>query len=275
MVLAVWLTIAAAQTSECPTVREVEAEFARILPGTAAPDIELQQAADTLSVRCLAPDGSLLLNRTLAMQGSCAEKAKAAAVIVAAWASQAPLSENKVATPVKVTPAPVPLGLEVGVVAQAWLELTAPIRPGFGLWGDWFPHGGWLGLHAGVFAHTPIDAAFGPGQMHWYRLGGELGPVVKGDLGPVRLTFSPQWVLARFSAWGTGFDSVNTVTDWDGGAKASFRVGLFMHSRWHLFIDAHATLWARPRRLTIEGVDGTRSLSRWTFGLGIGAGARP
>lgn len=263
------IVIAVAALIDCPAPAAVESKLAALrAPGAVAPRYTLEVDRTDTAVRLTARDvdGGLWLQRELPSAAPCAELEDAAAVVLLAWEAQLPPADVPIPdVPVveaplpapEPAPAPLELGVRVSAAGQVWLSTASPT------WGATgaveLRLGRWAGLELGVMGQGQRELPLSTGRAVWSRFSVFLGPtfstqVLDGvDVGAsVALVGGPFWVT------GVGFQTGNTVLDWDLGAAVQAKV--LMPALWKVrpYIAVGGTLWMRRHLVEARTPDAQR-----------------
>ena len=239
-------------SATCPSAGEVQAELQGLLPegtGRAGEQAEVQPAEAGVRIALRSASGAAVGERILSEPGSCAELARAAAVILAAWEAETPSAAHpgelfgmRTTTP----PESWEFELALGAVAS-WSDAVAP--------GGWLsvsagPPGRWSGV-VSFLGTGSRDIALGPGQVAWRRWEAGVGP-------RVRLSRAPEWafqaeaVAAGLSLRGQGFDADGTALQLDPGARLSARVAWWWGPA-ALWLQLSLGGWLSSQRADVSG----------------------
>jgi hypothetical protein len=279
-------------SSTCPTAAEVsEALDGLIGP---APDrnpadhVELTSAAGATLVRLRSgADGAAIGERLLPATGSCAERARAAAVVIAGWHARLqgrPLAlapADGGATARAAGPA------RSGAPATAWRGVEADLL-GFAAMGDGAAA---PGLKAGVALRRPTGLVLrtalgftGPhglsiagGSGRWWRGAAGVGAGVRSEVGDGWVLESGgELVLSALVIRGHGFPETSGGTTFDPGAAFAVRLGRAW-GRATVFGLGGVSWWPRSQRVVVTGAAAAATLPRFegNVGLGVSWRARP
>jgi hypothetical protein len=252
--------------------------------GVSAPDApadvaELREEDGWFIVSLWRSSGEALGEKRLPATLSCAVRAEAAAVSLAAMEGQLVADTTLPLPPPVALPAPAAVASPTvaGVVASAppRPEARAPLVPelGAGVLASMTsagtalggrvelalgPEGGAWGLvlvGMGVGAHRTV---LQPGTGSWWRLGGELAMRGRVPLGGgVRVEPGAGVALTALAINGEGFPRNSGAVLFDPGGVACVR---FVPGAWRLrpWLEAAAAYWPRAHELTVSGVAGAQ-----------------
>jgi len=291
----VWIIVAVASgptaadlrvtgVTACPSPREVEQELAGLIgprEAESVPDlVELRDDAGSIVVALRRGSGEVIAEKRLDAGLSCAQRAAAAAVVVAAWEARpgsqaastlAVPAPAQVAPPTVVVthePAPRPIHLEPGVSLGLSLVGSTPtpaalVEVAFARTDAVIP--GVAALVVGSHS-TPV----GPGDGNWRRFG---LLATAGSRRSWSRTFAEARIgvaLTLLDISGSSFARNGSGLAFDPGIPIGARVGLRTAAiRW--WLDATVALWPRGQTLYLEGAPGSASLPRGEALLGLGA----
>jgi len=262
--------------SDCPSSRAVREALARLRPPPDWPDasVTIRASQDSLSIEL--GEGSSIM-RELAVGQSCADRASAAAFVIATWMDDLPAQ----ATRAPILSAERPTVPSTPDVARC--EIGAGLSAG--------ANGGWApGVHAEIIRRKPghhlgwqvnLDVlgphtvAVSHGNTHWMRT--SLGAGLHGRLEFARFFLASDVGLAGAytTAWGTGYTSNTTDGAFTWGPAAGLRVGL-PWGRSRLWIDSRARWWAKGDSVQIDSPSAawveSAELPRWEWQTSLGVG---
>ena len=291
-------------TTTCPPPAAVETALAGLTPSrdaVAAADVaELTGDSAQVVVSLRRATGELVAHKRLDANLSCAERARVAAVVIAAWeaklatppgdltlAETTNTNANPSAAPVaSASPQPPPVTVAV-VGGRDAQRPTASVRvePGVAL------HASLAGV--GVAPAGAVDLAFvrpdrsfvpalaafavgthatpvGLGEASWSRFG------LTAAVG-FRRTWHRPWIEARgggalslLRISGRSFPANATGTTFDPGVLVGARVGL---RTWPVawWLEAQVTFWPRGQVVYLDGAPGSATLPRAEGLVGLGA----
>ena len=294
--------IAVRGDSRCPTAPEVAAALAGLLPpgamtGAAREVVELSgQHSTSVSVRLTNAQNQVLAEKRLPESLSCAERARAAAVIVAAWEARfaapppidgppvqppplAPAPPRPAAPGASLTRAAPPLVAPAAVEVEAGAAVLASLAggglaPGIAL--D-------LGLSRGnarralgltAVAVGTHQEAVGSARGTWRRYGAGVDLRGGARAGAFDLQARAGVLLTALAVTGDGLPQIAGATLFDPGAlvglRARLRAGAL--APW---LEATAVYWPRMHDLYVRGTSFTAPLPAFESWLcaGVSLGA--
>ena len=292
-----WLLTAAMTVqgdSVCPRPDEVARALDSLLPpgdgGAIHGRAELVPDGPSVRLRLLRLDGTLLSERQLSTEASCAATAETVAVVLAAWVAQLqadmpyafemPLSAGKqadaeqpmVAAAVPPAPGPAPAArpwkgtVGVGLFASFQPATFAPAmaidvraRRADSSWG------GKLALF-GTGAHAQ---SLDPGSASWRRFGASAGILHQQSWRRLSLDEGIALMPALLFVQGSNYSEAHRTQTWDLGAEAGVRLGLAL-GRMEPWIAVGATGWLRSQVIEVTGIAQQRMLPRFEGQAGVG-----
>jgi hypothetical protein len=279
--------LAVTGATACPVAADVEAALTGLIPARApgsAPDVaELKEDAGSVVVSLRRGSGEPIGEKRLEPGMDCAQRARAAAVIVAAWESRLATP----ATPLVVQPPPPAPSPPVVVAAPATtlpyfennIEVGASV--GASMNGTTLaPAAAFEVAYAPAFARViPAAAALfvgghttsvGSGSATWRRY----GLIVTAAS---RRKWDGLWAEGRLGAAltvldisGSSFPSNDSGVSLDPGVDFGARIG----SRWRrvrVWLDGSIMLWPRGQEVYVQGTPGSATLPRGEALLSLGA----
>lgn len=306
--LALWLASAVLVEGDaaCPSPAAVQQRLAPLLPEVAGPHPDRARvdlsAAGAVTVTLYGPDGTLIGTRTLPAEGSCDERARAAAVILGTWESDVhpvferparptsasaggpraaqPAPSGSLSAPARSAAAPA----AVRTTPASATKVSAPWELGAGLLGGLT--GGALAPGAQVVAGLfPVRAwrvrlallgdgerslSVGSGRGRWSRWSAAVGPQVHvgGALWSVDAHASA--LVGWFSVQGEGFPVAYRGSGVDVGALAGVRLVGPGGKALRAWLSLEAARWLGRREVT-ELVAGEHvDVPRWSAFLSAG-----
>jgi len=277
--------------SACPRPDEVARAVDPLLSlgerGAVAGRAELVPDGPFLRLRLLRLDGTLLSEKQLATEPSCAAMAETVAVVLAAWAAQLqgdmpyafemPARVEQRATPeppvvAAPLPAPAPAARSwhgtVGAGLLASFQL-ATLAPGVAIdvraWRADGPWGGKLALF-GTGAHTQ---SLDPGSASWRRIGAAAGILHHQSWGSLSLDEALELVPASLFVRGNNYSETHTTQTWDLGLAAGIRLGLAL-GRLEPWIELGGTDWLLAQFIEVTGITQQKTLPRFEAQAGAG-----
>jgi hypothetical protein len=282
-------------TSRCPSAADVESALQGLIaprdPELAADRATLTDDGPSVIVALQRASGEAVGEKRLDGAESCEQRARAAAVVIAAWEARlaAPAQALVVVEPGPPAPGPGPAAVVAQSPSPPAMILPSPprlrVEPGVTVAAA--INGTTLAPAAAVdVAFTRPDAllipavgalvvgshtkAVGPGQGTWRRYG------LLATVGS-RTTWSATWFEARIGVAatlldisGSSFPSNGSGFSFDPGVPIGARFGVRTRPvRW--WIDAMVAFWPRAQTLFVSGDPGSTTLPRGEALLGLGA----
>lgn len=291
--------------TKCPTPAELSAALVGLVAPAAAPaspDVaELRAVAGVVSVRLVSAKGDVIAEKILPSSPSCAEKARTAAVVVAAWEARlragllgglsVPQPERAAPPPapppvvqVKVVEAPARPAVIVREVAPPPPPAPIQIEPGAAFLASVVSGE----LAAGVLAEAAFsrrDAGFavgvaglavgthattlGPGQGTWRRLGGVVDGRARSSFGAVGLELRAGVALTALSVQGRALPKPASATMFDAGALVGLR-GKLRSGSLAPFIEGTFAFWPSAHNLYLSGTNDSADLPSAEALLSVG-----
>jgi hypothetical protein len=269
--------------STCPTPTDVAARLADLLPPTAdrrgipaGTHVVVTRGDAGTQLVLRGSRGEDLATRALPAEGSCADLAGAAAVVVAAWRADldpelapavhlpAPAAPPPAAT-VSASPppaAPVPprsFAVGMGLLAS---ETGGSLAPGAMLMG-WLGLGRRLALDASVFGATSRSADVGalPRVASWTRVALAVGPTLAMRRDRIRGALHVQALAGLLHVKGVGLDTVDSDTTVLVGAAVGARQEIVSGTS-AFWMGLDVCLWPGDQRLVVQNVSEQAHLSR-------------
>jgi hypothetical protein len=294
------------EAQACPSGPEVGQALASMLPSvpssTQQDVAHVSRSGRELRIDLVDRDAAVIAERSLDVDGSCAELAALAAVVIASWESDvhpefarspeepilATLDKNpseEVTTPSLPPPLPsivppilppiLPSSASYEVAIGPSLSLAGSVAAGGMLIGTWIPRGVGWGLHilaAGESART-ID--LGQGQAHWRRWMGSLEPDWRVVRGRTALDFHAGLALGWLSATGVNFPGTNRSQ-----TSVSPGVTLGVRSSWRLTrhlaigLDLAGLYWTRAQTVSSDAVASQQEIPHFQVLASVGLALR-
>jgi hypothetical protein len=273
----------------CPAAVDVETAVAGMIgprDAAPAPDVAtLSEDADTIVVTLRRGSGEVVGEKRLDAGMSCDQRARAAAIVIAAWEARLGAQTTTLAVPptapapedtavvarVEAVPAhpPARLRVEPGVSLGAALNGTT-LAPAGMIEVAFSRPGGTLVPTVGVLAVGAHTMDVGPGDASWRRYG------LLAAIGS-RRAWSSTWLEARIGVAltqvdisGSSFQRNTSGVTFDPGIPIGVRFGLRTGPmRW--WTDATVAFWPRTQTLYIQGNPGSATLPRGEALLSLGA----
>lgn len=275
--------------TSCPAPADVEAALpgltGRSDPGAGSDVAELTPDGDSVLVTLRRASGEPLGEKRLDAGQSCDERARAAAVVIAAW--EAKLAPQAGALVVE-SPAPAAVAQAVPTPVLHYPARPEPettIEPGVG--GAVSVNGTTLASAARidvaiVRSQAPLMAAVGglfvgshsvgvgPGDATWRRFGLLAGVGSRRIWRPIFLEARAGVALTWLDISGSSYPSNTSGVTFDPGIPITLRFGVRTgHVRW--WADATAAFWPRGQEVYVNGGPGSSFLPRGEALLGLGA----
>jgi hypothetical protein len=265
----------------CPAPDEVAAQVAALGPAPAgdAPTAKVivARTARALRLELVGPNSNELATRELPAEGTCADLAAAAAIVVAAW--RADLDPNlapQVTLPASPSPAMPPVAIARAATPPA--RAPRPFAIGLGLLasdaGDALAPGamlvgtvglGWRGLalDASVSGTTSrsVDVGALSGAASWTRATLAIGPALQFGDARVRGDVHVQALAALLHVRGVDVPNAAADTTTEVGASAGGRVELVSGTT-GVWLGLDAFGWPGDQRLSIANTNDSSQLPR-------------
>jgi hypothetical protein len=261
-----------ASTTPCPSAADVEARLPALTsPATGPPDRALIRGAEgILTLTLVRADGSAVIERQIAAQGSCADLAGAVALIVAVWQAQEH-PDIPLAPTLREPPAPPPPALTLEARTDFFASLAgAEVSPGATLSAILWRRRWGLALSAS--GTTLREQALGRGRAAWTRGSVGLGLARRLLAGWARVDLDVHGLLGLTVARGSGYltDAVPVGSTFGGGA------GLTVSHAWRRLVvsaGASATRWM-AQDMAVDATATRQPLPRTELRAGGGLGLR-
>jgi hypothetical protein len=284
--------IAVHGVARCPTAADVEAALAALSSPVAATPTgdwaDIAPDGDSIRVRLLQADGTLLAEKRLA-PASCRQQAETAAVVLAAWAAQfhpevalsfetpppaPPVVDHRTPTLSAVPPPPAPrdhdplvLAVGAGALASVQRDSLAPAGAIEAL--VYGRRSGW-GAKVTLRGAGTHRLAFGPGEAAWHRLGASAGVLRRHAWRRVSAEAGVDLVTGAVFVEGDGYTVPRSSRSWDFGAEVGARLGLVL-GRIEPWVGIGLCGWLRPQVIEVAGISGQDRLPMLEARVGIGA----
>lgn len=270
----------------CPAPADVEAALAGLIPAGdpgRPPDVaELKDDAGSVIVALRRGSGEAIGEKRLNPDLSCEQRARAAAVIVAAWEARlatppAPLVVQQPDPPpvVRQTPPPaslpppaetqIELGVAVGgSINGTNLAPTASIEVAYA-------RGSALVVPAvAALIVGSHDTPVGSGTARWRRYGLVASAASRRDWKPVWAEARVAAALTALDIAGNSFPRNGAGVTFDPGLEFGARVGL-RSSRLRWWIDGTIAFWPRGQEVFVQGAPDSATLPRGQALISLGA----
>jgi len=276
----------------CPAPSVVAGELQSLLapePASAPPyRAFVSSLTDSVHVDFLRADGSRLAERDLPPTGTCVERAKAAAAVIATWAG----IFDRAAPPdsLPAPPEPATAVVATAAVQPAAAAATPSFWLGVGLLASWAgPDSDWvpsaeiavryagrsrLGWRASLMGTSSHSVAVTPAQdATWSRLSLAIGPSRVWPVRSSRLEAHVQAAGSVLRAHGTGFLTNLSASGMAVGASTGLRIA-FPWASGTPWLGIEGFYWQGDQRTVIESSFEQRDLPRIELmaGAGIGLG---
>jgi hypothetical protein len=272
----------------CPTASEVSAALEGLVAPPAppaAPDVvELAGQGPSITVTLRSAAGQVIAEKRLPGSPSCQERARAAAVIVAAWEahlragaapawppeSRPPPPAAPDATVRAPAPPPAPEPIRVATSAAVMLSVAAGGASPAGMVEGTFSRGRSrfaLGVGALVVGAHSTPVATGRGT--WRRIGGLVDLQSGVSWQAVELQLHGGVALTAVSVMGESLPLVSGGTIFDPGGLAGLRLRL-RGQRLSPWLEAAAAYWPSTHTLSVVGSPDLAQLPAFEAFVGIG-----
>jgi hypothetical protein len=265
----------------CPAPARVAEALAPLLPATSAAArphrAELTTEGAIVLVKLHAPDGAPMRDRALPAEGTCDDLARAAAVVIAAWAGtdlgfsvSAPRAaeirtktEKRKSVP-RFEIAPGFVGSLAGADFAAGAGVEVMIAP------PRVNAAGRIALHG----TDTREQALATGGARWTRVALSLGPLWRLRPGRFLVDLHADLLLALLAIEGQRFDTTGQSFGFDPGLGAGVRAGVKAGPA-APFIGLRIAGWLRRQEATVTGATGGVDIPRFevllTAGVGFGS----
>jgi hypothetical protein len=265
--VALWVaaepTMTIKSDSTCPSAEAVDDALVELGVGDRGPSAfaKIHGTTPGLVIELGWPEGPTSEYRSLTVEGDCTARARAAAVVVAAWLGSLPTTTLS-APAVEPAGAPTiakPAASQAPSKARQWL-----LGLGFGAGAsgdlDVAPSltveaterlSGRLGLAIAVGAAGPRQRSVGPGASHFVRSSMALMGRIFMPAGAVRVDFDVGLAGGLAVAWGSDYPTNDSQHAFDWGPVGGLRV-LVGAGRLQPWVGARFMYWARSQRLRYD-----------------------
>ena len=283
----------------CPTAAEVTLRFSSLLApasvsaagappaaGAGGDRARIEMVDDAIDIELRRADGMLVGHRRLPAQGTCEERARGAAIVLATWESDVhPAFEREMAAP----PAPPPPALPPATDVVRALP-PVPRAPEKASWdlgagvstsvaGGTFVAGARLagallsargiGAQVVVTGEGDRSTAAGSGQAVWSRYTAGAGPALRRPLGAWAVDANLTLIAALFRVHGEQYPVSYNASGWDAGVATGMRL-IAPGKAWRPWLAIDATRWL-DRRDVREAVSGqAREIPAWAGSTSLG-----
>ena len=274
LLLVAWPTVAT--DSDCPSAMDVESTLRVLLrdDNLQAGAVEVKTTPNGLIIELRPDDRDLGAQRALAVVGTCKERARAVAVVIATWWPAKPAHEVEPILESAARPEAVAtkkLSRPLSLIAGGFASLVSgSASAGARVEALWLPWLGSIGPRLALSGTGPHGGDLGDGQARFTRAAAELG-----------MAYADRWlsldasVLASlFWVEGSGFSERNqTATGFAAGATMGARVG-WPVGRLQPWIGLRGLMWPQSQRLYVldlsTDIQTSRAMPHWEFQLGAG-----
>jgi hypothetical protein len=288
-------------TTTCPQPAAVEAALTGLIaigsPAIVADVAELADQGQDVVVALRRVSGELIAEKHLDANLSCVERARVAAVAIAAWevklatqpgdlnASNAPsgavvplpipssteepaaVLSRRDSTGVLLPPGE-PVGFETGVTLGASLVGTT-IAPAGAVAVSFVRPRRMLVPALAAFAVGAHTTPAGPGEASWWRLGISAFAGLRRSLGRTWVEARGGIALSALRISGRSFPINDSGTTFDPGVPLGLKLGLRTQAvTW--WIEAQAIVWPRGQVVHLAGAPGSTNLPRVEALVGLG-----
>ena len=283
----------------CPTAAEVALRFSSMLapasvPAAGAPPTagmggdraRIETVDDAVDIELRRSDGILIGHRRLPAQGTCEERARGAAIVLATWESDVhPAFEREIAAPpAPPPPAPPPPTDVVRTLPPVTLaperakwDLGAGVSTsvaggafvaGARLAGTFLGASG-IGAQMVVAGEGDRSTSAGSGQAIWSRYTAGAGPAFRRPFGAWAIDANLTLIAALFRVHGEQYPVSYQASGWDAGVVAGGRL-IAPGKAWRPWLAIDATRWL-DRRDVREAVSGqAREIPAWAASTSLG-----
>jgi hypothetical protein len=254
--------------ASCPTPSEVAAVLASIGVADSADVATLLPVEGGVEVVLADERGERKKSRRLLAEGSCAEMAQAAAVVIATWESELKAERLKPVA-LAVPRAPRTRAIAFDVAGGATASFNPDVAFGGVLAASLTPRRGRFGGRIAFSGAQTRDEALGTGHASYARYQLAFGPLYR--LRPSRLLIDlhADVTVALLTIEGVGYQNSRRDLDVDPGLGAGARLGV-RFGRVAPFVGLDVLGWLRRQRFTIEGASDVAVLPRWELNLSLG-----
>jgi hypothetical protein len=297
----------------CPSRADVVRQLERLIPATpqhVEPDrASLEPEPGAVRITLTRADGTMVGQKRLQLNASCAEVAEAVAVVIAIWerplrpglvppldpslssggpdatggnmvedSRQAVLGETS-APVVPENMAPLDRGeTDAASSRAAWRfegglalqSLFPQLVPGALIEGAARKTSAGWGIRFALGGAWWTEAELGSGHISWTRITGGLG-LIHGWAGPrFFLDLREQFLGAALVATGHGYDQTRTRTVFDPGVDVGIRSGIVLGPLLRAWVDVGLTWWPVTEQLRVDGFDERVNAAHWVGSLAVG-----
>lgn len=275
----------------CPTPDQVAGHLERFLPA-GSPDVatdiaQINAVPRGVRVALRRADGTLIGEKSLEREASCAEMAEAIGIVLAMWewplrpglapqidaavpAGDRPQVAGLPSTRLAVSPPSQSEGrwrLETGVGVRGLLP--GP-QPGVLLEGVVRNRAGGWGARLTLGSAWWRDTALGPGRVSWTRLAAGAGVIHGWSSRRLFLDLHEQLLAGAFLTAGHGYDQTRRPMAFEPGLGLGVRGGVSAGGLVRMWADVAVAWWPVKQSLRVEGLDAVVDASPFEVSVTIG-----
>jgi hypothetical protein len=254
------------EATACPSGAEVESALLSMLPSlptTTRPDVARVVRRDrSLLIELVSPDAAVIAERTLDLDGSCADLAAVVAVVIASWESDVrpEFTRSHAELPLAASPAKAVDGAATSrrqalasydVALGPSLSFASSSAAGGMLAGTWVPRGTGLGLRLFAAGETTRTVDLGSGQARWRRWIGSVETDWRFVRGRAAVDVHAGLALGWLSAAGIDFPQNQSQLSFSPGATVGVRWSWWTTRHLAVWLDLMGLYWSRSQ--TIHG----------------------
>ena len=285
------------ESASCPTGPEVEQALLPMLPQV--PEASRRDVARVtrvgraLHIELVNPDAALIAERSLDVDGTCAELAGMAAVVIAAWESdvhaefarshaepspavqaEASAAPTSTSTSTSTSTAKPPAAASYDVAMGPTLSLADSLAVGGGISGRWTARGAGLGVHASAAGETTRTVDLDGGQAHWRRWMGSVEADWRWVRGRAAWDLHAGLAMGWLTAVGSGFASNQSRTSLSPGAQIGLRAAWGVSRHFAVWVDLLGLYWTRRQAVSSASISEQHDLPRFQLLTGLGLAVR-
>jgi hypothetical protein len=238
------------ESEACPSVADIEQALASMLPMSSDPvdqDLaKVERAAGRLQITLFDGESSVIAERALDGDGSCAELAALSAVVIASWESDVhPAYERPHANPPSPPAAPLPTTGAYDVALGALASEAGTLAVGGALGIYWFPRGTRLGLGLFAAGDTLRSLQLDVGKARWRRW--MVGPEIMWRWGWGRSALDAHVGLALgwLATRGADFSENKSSLTFSSAGTLGLRWSFWVKPRLAAWVDLRGLAWMR------------------------------
>ena len=220
--------------------------------------------------------------RKIKVSGDCTERARLAALVIAAWSGELP--DHATSAPTLSVDIPAPLPAPIPTKPSAWFtelgfagfySMVGGGAPGGRIEAGHFRRDGWLGLRASATYQAEKALRVDIGLSRYSRALFTAAAVFRLDSRWGFLSTEGGLVGALTRANGGGYTQNLAARSLNLGLEADGRAGL-RTERFRIWAEARAVRWLRTETIHVDRLSGgalnARALPTWDAHLGLGVG---